>query len=169
MYYLNQKEELFKISIFQPRSNKTPRRLSRRKKVKAVLSRIALFDPIELFSPVVLAANVFTQKIWSANAVNYDDPILQAMTKEWCQFEHELASLSHFEIPRCIHPFSGQNLNYEIHDFGDASIRGNECALYIRAIELSTGMCHSPLLCSKPISSLKHYRFPGWIFAHHCY
>ena len=67
-----------------------------------VLKEISsVFDPLGLFSAVLLKGKVLLQTLWSKQ-LDWDDMISSEDAKEWLSIKSDILSLPDCEIKRCI-------------------------------------------------------------------
>ena len=80
--------------IAMPESNE----VTKRNVLKEISS---VFDPLGLFSPLVLKGKVLLQTLWSKN-LGWDDAIPAVDMKEWLSIKSDLSLFPDCEIKRCI-------------------------------------------------------------------
>ena len=69
---------------------------------RSVLKEIAaVFEPLGLFSPILLKGKVFLQSLWCKH-LDWDDSIENEDLKQWSTIRLDSSSLSHFQVNRCI-------------------------------------------------------------------
>jgi len=90
-----------------------------------------IFDPLGLFSPVVIKAKRFMQGL-TKDKFEYNEELPTQLQLEWKQFREDLKMLNDIKIPR--HVFDGKiPVSKEIHTFVDASENAHAAAIYLRA------------------------------------
>lgn len=121
-----------------------------------VLSLISRhYDPLGLIGPVITRAKIFMQRLWSAK-LEWDDPLPDAMNKDWLCFISSLTELENLRIPRFIF--------YEnriiVHGFADAAMSAYGAVIYVQNLP-QIGSPTARLLCSKSrVSPLKTLSVP---------
>lgn len=69
---------------------------------RSVLKELSsVFDPLGLFSPVLLKGKLLLQTLWSKR-LDWDDAISVEDVKEWLSIRSDLSNLPEYEIKRCI-------------------------------------------------------------------
>ena len=69
---------------------------------RSILKEIAsVFDPLGLFSPVLLQGKVFLQSLWSKH-IEWDDEISSENLAVWSSVSSNIDRLSDISIKRCI-------------------------------------------------------------------
>ncbi|XP_043068883.1 uncharacterized protein [Drosophila bipectinata] len=90
-----------------------------------------IFDPLGLFSPVVMKAKIFMQHL-TKEGYEYKDDLPAHLQEEWKRYREELKVLNTIKVPR--HVYLGKTpVTAEIHTFVDASEKAYGAAVYIRA------------------------------------
>ena len=88
---------------------------------RSVLKEIAsVFDPLGLFSPVLLKGKVFLQSLWSKNK-GWDDNINDEDLVFWSVVSSNVLGLSGVSVKRCIAISDNENVQYYLFCFCDAS------------------------------------------------
>ncbi|XP_060665603.1 uncharacterized protein LOC132797862 [Drosophila nasuta] len=106
----------------------TKANISRRDVVSEIFR---IFDPLGLFSPVVMKAKIFMQHL-TKEGYGYKDDLPAHLQEEWKRYREELKVLNTIKVPR--HVYSGKTpVTAEIHTFVDASEKAYGAAVYIRA------------------------------------
>ncbi|KAF8795206.1 hypothetical protein HNY73_003081 [Argiope bruennichi] len=123
-----------------------------------VLSTIArLFDPLELFGPVVAKAKIFMQNLWSLK-IDWMDELPPEKAKEWYQFLEDFKSINSICIERCIVHLHVTRI--ELHGFVDASENCYGAVIYCLSYS-SNGIPTVKLVTSKSrVSPLKSVTIP---------
>ena len=117
---------------------------------REVLRSIAQFyDPVGLFSPVVMRAKVLMQAIWKLN-VDWDSPLPSNIIADWHDIISDLTDASCETVPRYIGPkVHVISIRYELHVFCDASQDGYGAAAYLRQISDDPQYCSVDLIYSR--------------------
>ena len=89
---------------------------------RSVLKEIAaIFDPLGLFSPILLKGKVFLQMLWNKH-LEWDDRIDDEDIKVWSTIRLDGSSLSGVQVKRCIAMNgNGYDVKYKLVCFCDAS------------------------------------------------
>ena len=87
------------------------------------------FDVLGWYSPTIVKAKILLQALWSEK-VEWNDPVPDAILKEWLQWRSELHLLSSHLIPRCYYPKEVTITSMQLHSFSDASERAYTQGLY---------------------------------------
>ncbi|XP_070132588.1 uncharacterized protein [Drosophila bipectinata] len=94
----------------------TKANISRRDVVSEIFR---IFDPLGLFSPVVMKAKIFMQHL-TKKGYEYKDDLPAHLQEEWKRYREELKVLNTIKVPR--HVYLGKTpVTAEIHTFVDAS------------------------------------------------
>ncbi|XP_055686030.1 uncharacterized protein LOC129791706 [Lutzomyia longipalpis] len=97
---------------------------------RKILSDVAaIFDPIGLLAPIMIAAKMFVQRLWKEK-LDWDDPIPSIIADEWNTFLHNLPDIGKIEIERFFGYEPGSNV--QLHGFADASEKGFGAVIYVR-------------------------------------
>ncbi|CAF1060894.1 unnamed protein product [Didymodactylos carnosus] len=100
-------------------------------KKREVLQIIAsIFDPLGLFSPAILNAKLFMQKLWITK-LDWNDFLNSDQQNEWNQIASSLQFISKFNFPRFINVASDNQISYALHCFCDASSQAYGTAIYL--------------------------------------
>ena len=109
-------------------SSKTPTK-------REVLSATAKFyDPLGLFSPVILPLKCMFQEICQCK-MNWDTPLPDKLLKRWVEITDDMATVQAIEVPRCVLPDlqSKDITSLQLHGFSDASKVAYGANVYLRA------------------------------------
>ena len=99
---------------------------------RTVLRDIAgVFDPLGLYSPVLIKPKLFLQDLWTKE-YDWDFVLPDEMKKRWNKMADELNLISSLKVKRCINKES--IINQEIITFTDASQDSYAAATYLRTI-----------------------------------
>ena len=99
---------------------------------RSVLKEIAaVFDPLGLFSPILLKGKVFLQSLWCKH-LNWDDSIENKDLKQWSTIRLDSSSLSDLQVNRCIAMNgNGSDIKYHLICFCDASKDAYAAVVYL--------------------------------------
>ena len=139
----------FRINL----SNRPPTR-------RSILSTVSsVFDPLGLFSPLVLVGKGILQDL-CRNSNNWDDEIPNELRARWGRWFRDLHLFDHLRIPRCYKAFDFAKVKMvELHSFSDASGNGYGQCSYLRQIDnqnrihLSLVMEKSRVTPLKPVTT----------------
>ena len=100
-----------------------------------VLKEVAsVFDPLGLFSPVLLKGKVFLQTLWDRH-LDWDDEIDSEDKTLWSKISSEVSKLSECAIKRCIALCeSKENVSYHLLCFCDASASAYAAVVYLHQV-----------------------------------
>ncbi|XP_062535045.1 uncharacterized protein LOC134204234 [Armigeres subalbatus] len=138
----------------------SPELLTKRK----ILSTIAtLFDPIGLIGAVVVEAKIFMQQLWTIQGadgqrLDWDQPVPQKVSKEWCRYYNCLPSLENIEVARCV--IIPDAVSLEVHCFSDASTKAYGACLYLRSRNTSGDVLVRLLASRSKVAPLKTQSLP---------
>ncbi|XP_065180174.1 uncharacterized protein LOC135810609 [Sycon ciliatum] len=127
-----------------------------------VLRSIAQFyDPMGLFSPVIMRAKILVQSIWKLH-VDWDSPLPDALVDEWKDSLSDLSCASDVAIPRYIGPkIHVERVTYELHVFCDASQDGYGTAAYLCVRQVDGAYSSVDLIYSRTrVSPIKATSIP---------
>lgn len=125
--------------------------VSRRKAV-SIISKT--FDPLGVFSPVLIRGKLLLQEFWREGK-NWDTPSSDELSRKFCEYVGDLKRLTTVKIPRQI---SDGKLD-SIFAFCDASEKAYSAVLYARCFV--GGEFHCRFICSKTrVSPLKVLTVP---------
>ncbi|XP_042883833.1 uncharacterized protein LOC122260556 [Penaeus japonicus] len=122
---------------------------------RMVLSQIAsIYDPLGLITPYVLKAKILMRDLITTNedaegnkTIKWDEPMSEAMQKEWKAFFIGLYGIQNLTFPRCIKPLNVDGCPILIL-FSDASKFAYGCCAYIRWV-LNSGEVVVRLVAAK--------------------
>ena len=98
---------------------------------RSVLREIAsVFDPLGLFSPVLLQGKVFLQSLWSKH-IEWDDEISSEDLAVWSSISSNIDGLSDISIKRCIATNDIENIQQYLVCFCDASSYAYAASVYL--------------------------------------
>ena len=98
---------------------------------RSVLREIAsVFDPLGLFSPVLLQGKVFLQSLWSKH-IEWDDEISSEDLAVWSSVSSNIDGLSDISIKRCIATNDSENMQQYLVCFCDASSYAYAASVYL--------------------------------------
>ena len=137
--WLAEKDEFTFLSDISRNSNWTKR---------SVLSAYSkLFDPLGFISPIAITARIITQACWR-HGVGWDEPLPDAVLKQWQKWVDDLVYLPQIRVPRCVKPLNGKVVKQEFHIFCDASTDGLGAVAYAKSIT-GDNQCYVNLIMSK--------------------
>ncbi|XP_060575739.1 uncharacterized protein LOC132733143 [Ruditapes philippinarum] len=119
--------------------------ISKRSILKVIAS---VFDPLGLFSPIILRGKLLLQDLWSRN-LDWDDPVEDTETKlSWTSLRLDLYKLSEYTLPRCLAVSqTDEHIEYHLLCFCDASSKSYSAVVYLR--QESKGLTKVDLMFSK--------------------
>lgn len=126
---------------------------------RAVLQLSArVFDPLGFLNPFTVRARLLFQTLWKEE-LGWDEAIPGPAANIWDDWTTEIHELEGLQIPRCIFPPAGSEIEY--HIFCDASPQAYGAAAYVRYRHSVTGNVASGLLFSKVrVAPLKELSLP---------
>ncbi|XP_065213342.1 uncharacterized protein LOC135840645 [Planococcus citri] len=112
-----------------------------------------LYDPLGLWSPVILKAKLLLQLLWEEN-YHWDQPIPTNLESQWFELREEFRIISQVQIPRCC--LSRQKINNEVqlHVFTDASKKAYGVVIYVR-VETESGADTQLIFAKSRVSPVK--------------
>ena len=127
---------------------------------RSVLSEIAsVFDPLGLFSPVLIQGKVFIQSLWSKN-IEWDDEISNEDKTVWSSVSSNMSKLSDISVKRCIALDDNENVQRSLVCFCDASSCAYAANVYLLQAN-GANECKSDLIFSKTrLAPLKKMTIP---------
>ena len=94
-----------------------------------VLSEIAqLYDPLGLYTPVVLRAKIFMQQLWKQN-LTWTEPLPEEIEGAWLEFRDQLTDVNLAPVKRSLTDHT--NRDFILHGFCDASESGYGACIYL--------------------------------------
>ncbi|XP_055633459.1 uncharacterized protein LOC129773830 [Toxorhynchites rutilus septentrionalis] len=113
---------------------------------RIIYAEVAKFyDPLGLFSPVIVLAKLLVQQIWRTKA-GWDESVDTELTQKWNLLLCSLSQLNRIKVPRCV-TFNNA-IAFELHGFADASTVAYGACIYLRSI-FNDGTAKLRMLCSK--------------------
>ena len=98
---------------------------------RSVLSALAkLFDPLGLLSPVSMKAKSLFQEL-CIDKIGWDEELPPEKREKWERWEKDLRDIKEISVPRGLHPWSNDALEYSLHGFGDASAKAYCPVIYL--------------------------------------
>jgi len=99
---------------------------------RTVLQTVAsLYDPLGLFSPVILRGKQLIQNLWKKK-IDWDQEIDEGDQREWSQIKKDLSQIQKEEIKRCVTlPKSKEEITTNLVCFCDASEKAYACCIYL--------------------------------------
>ena len=127
---------------------------------RSVLREIAsVFDPLGLFSPVLLQGKVFLQSLWSKH-IEWDDEISSEDLAVWSSISSNIDGLSDISIKRCIATNDSENMQQYLVCYCDASSYAYAASVYLVQIN-GEQLSKSDLIFSKTrLAPLKRITTP---------
>ena len=114
---------------------------------RSVLREIAaVFDPLGLFSPVLLQGKVFLQSLWSKH-IEWDDEISSEELAVWSLVSSNIDGLSDISNKRCIATNDSENMQQYLVCFCDASSYAYAASVYL--VQINGEESKSDLIFSK--------------------
>ncbi|GFY64782.1 integrase catalytic domain-containing protein [Trichonephila inaurata madagascariensis] len=89
-----------------------------------------IFDPLELTSSFTVRMKCIIQDLWSEE-IQWVDPLLTHIEKEWKKWGEEIPHLGSLKIPRFVLDFTLLEDDVELHSFCDASKKAEGAAIYL--------------------------------------
>ncbi|VDI04630.1 Hypothetical predicted protein [Mytilus galloprovincialis] len=100
-------------------------------KRRTLMELAEIFDPIGLFSPIIISGKMFVQDLWKRN-LQWDDELSTEDLSKWINISTELKRVSEVFIPRCVYLHSVLNdKTCKLLCFCDASARAYSAAVYL--------------------------------------
>ncbi|CAC5413978.1 unnamed protein product [Mytilus coruscus] len=100
-------------------------------KRRTLMELAEIFDPIGLFSPIIISGKMFLQDLWKRN-LKWDDELSTEDLSKWINIRSELKRVSEVFIPRCVYLYSDSNDKIcKLLYFCDASARAYSSAVYL--------------------------------------
>ena len=128
-----------------------------RRSILSVVSSV--FDPLGLFSPVVLIGRLLFQETTKLK-LSWDESVPEQLRVKWISWLQDMSYLTAIRVPRCVQTEVGDSMVIELHHFSDASMKAYGCCSYLRCIDRS-GNVHVALLLSKArVAPLKSMTLP---------
>ena len=118
-----------------------------------------MFDPLGLFSPVLLQGKVFLQSLWSKH-IEWDDEISSEDLAVWSSISSNIDGLSDISIKRCIATNDSEKMQPYLVCFCDASSYAYAASVYLVQIN-GEQVSKSDLIFSKTrLAPLKKITIP---------
>lgn len=116
---------------------------------QSLLKQVAsVFDPMGLFSTVLIKGKIFLQSLWSKN-LNCDDAINREDLVIWSSISSDLSKLQEHQINRCIAlKECDGNVRYFLLCFCNASARAYPAVIYLLQISSKLYESRSELVFS---------------------
>lgn len=131
--------------------NNKPNNITKRK----ILSSIAaIYDPLGLIGPIVVAAKLIIHNLWQLK-IDWDDEVPSNINEEWKEYNNNHKYIQNIIIPRRIIE-SDEIINLQIHSFADASMRAYGACIYLRSSD-KHGNHTSRLIAAKGRSFKSNY------------
>lgn len=102
---------------------------------RGVLSTVAsVFDPLGFVAPFILLGKQILQTL-CRHKVSWDEALPANILQQWESWLKDLSHLAALKIPRSYLPSNfDEVIQYELHNFSDASCNGYGACSYLRAI-----------------------------------
>ena len=88
------------------------------------------FDPLGLYSPVILRGKIFLQMLWNKN-MSWDETLSSQDIAQWYEIEEDLKRLPSPTFDRYIGIQHTGKCIYQLIDFCDASIYAYSATVYL--------------------------------------
>ena len=118
-------QDTFSIPCFQPLALQSA--IITKRQVLQLIAQV--YDPLGLFTPVLLAGKLFLRRLWELNLA-WDEPLSSRLTDEWTSIAAKVTPLANFTLPRCPTPVTA-NSRLSLHVFTDASQHSYAAAVYL--------------------------------------
>jgi len=126
-------------------------------KRRVLATTASIFDPLGLFSPAVIAYEIFLQKLCQEK-LQWDELLPAHLQQEWNQLLQTIPKLSQLKINRNV--ICSNAVNIQLHRFCDSSERAYGACLYMRSTD-SNNKIFCELLCStSKVAQLKQLTIP---------
>ncbi|CAC5373094.1 unnamed protein product [Mytilus coruscus] len=100
-------------------------------KRRTLMELAEIFDPIGLFSPIIISWKMFLQDLWKRN-LKWDDELSTEDLSKWINISSDLKRVSEIFIPRCVYLHSDSNdKKCKLLCFCDTSARAYLAAVYL--------------------------------------
>ena len=154
-YLWNHKSD--KLSIKELVGKVAAMNITKRNVLKVIAS---VFDPMGLYTPVLLRGKLLLQTIWSRNYdwdENIDDSDILSV---WSSLSADLVKLSSLKVHRCIsHGVDTNSVIYDLFCFCDASSKAYATCVYLR--QICNGVAKVDLIFAKSrLAPLKGMTMP---------
>lgn len=99
---------------------------------RGILSMVSsIYDPLGFLAPFTLLPKLLLQEM-CRQGLSWDEPIPQAMSRQWTAWLQDLERISEFKVNRCIKPNGYKVLKAQLHHFADGSDHGYGTVAYLR-------------------------------------
>ncbi|XP_061757052.1 uncharacterized protein LOC133553168 [Nerophis ophidion] len=126
---------------------------------RGVLSTVAsVYDPLGFVAPFILIGKQILQTLCK-DKVNWDDDLPDHILPRWEAWLRDLPKLAALKIPRSY----SQDINvvqYELHNFSDASLEGYGACSYLRAISKEEKISCSLVMDKARVTPIKQTTIP---------
>lgn len=114
---------------------------------RELVSRISqVYDPGNMFGPVILKGKILIQDLWKIKDLDWDDQVSTDIINQWKEYHSNVMDLSTQSIPRWIG--ADNNCKMQWHIFTDASEAAIGAAVFLRTVN-PDGTIVSRLMTSK--------------------
>jgi len=104
---------------------------------RSILKEVAgIFDPLGLFSPIVVRGKLLLQELWKEH-LDWDDKIQVGILPKWFSVQSELKNITEHKVPRSILINTENKIDevkFRLLCFCDASARAYAAAVYLHQI-----------------------------------
>ena len=126
---------------------------------RGVLSTVAsVYDPLGFVAPFILIGKQILQKLCKEK-VNWDDDLPDHILPQWEAWLRDLPKLAALKIPRS-YSQDIDVIQYELHNFSDASFEGYGACSYLRAIGKEGQISCSLVLGKARVTPIKQTTIP---------
>ena len=128
---------------------------------RSVLKEIAaVFDPLGLFSPILLKGKVFLQSLWCKH-LDWDDSIKNEDLKQWSTIRLDSSSLSDLQVNRCI-AMNGNccDIKYHLICFCNASKDAYAAVVYLLQTSREQGSKSDLIFSKTRLAPIKKMTIP---------
>ena len=131
---------------------------------RSILKEVAgIFDPLGLFSPIVVRGKLLLQELWKEH-LDWDDKIQVGILPKWFSVQSELKNITEHKVPRSILINTENKIDevkFRLLCFCDASARVYAAAVYLHQISRNNSKIDLPVIFSKKrLSPLKWMTIP---------
>ena len=130
-------QDMFSIPCFQPLALQSA--IITKRQVLQLIAQV--YDPLGLFTPVLLVGKLFLRRLWELNLA-WDEPLSSRLTDEWTSIAANISPLADIQLARCPAPVTAES-RLSLHVFTDASKLSYATAVYL---VVHTGSVRTALL-----------------------
>lgn len=122
-------------------------------KIKILSIIAAIYDPLGLIGPIVVAAKLIIQNLWQLK-IDWDDEVPSNVNEEWQEYNNNLKYIQNIVIPRRIID-SDEIINLQIHGFADASMQAYGACIYLRSSDIHGNHTSRQIAAKSRVAPLK--------------